>query len=182
MSFLSSIFGGGPNNNQKVANNQLNAAAQNASNTGMGYLTNSATNFQAPTSYYSSILSGNPADVAGALSPQISQLNSAYAGARAQNDQFAPMGGGRAEMAANLPYQKAGAITNLISGARQNAAQGLTNIAGTQGSLGSSLLGTSASAADAFDKNAGNQMQFQYGAGLGAGGGIAQLIAPFLLG
>ncbi len=182
MSFLGSLFGGGPSNNQKTANNQLNAASQNASNTGMGYLTNSATNFQAPTSYYSSILSGNPASVAGALSPEINALQSSYANNRSAVDQFAPMGGGRAALSAQLPYQKAGALTNLISGARQNAAGGLTGIASTEGALGQGLLGTSAQAAALFDQNAAQQKILQQQTGNAIGGSIASLLTGGLLG
>lgn len=181
MSFLGSIFGGGPNNDQKTANNQLNRVAQGSANTGFDYLNNSSQNFQAPTSYYSSILSGNPASVAGALSPQINQLQGAYQQNKQQVDQFAPMGGGRAALSAQLPYQKAGAITNLISGARQNAAQGLTGIAGTEGALGQGLLGTSTNAAEAFDQNAGGQHEFQYKAGNQIGGAIGQLLAGAFL-
>ncbi len=167
---------GGPNNDQKTANNQLNAVAQNASNTGMGYLTNSANNFEAPTSYYSSILSGNPASVAGALSPEISQLNSGFQQGRQQVDQFAPMGGGRSALMAQLPFQKASALTNLISGARQNAATGLTGIAGTEGALGSGLLNTSATAANYFDQNAYNQHEMQLKNGTGIGSAIGSLL------
>jgi hypothetical protein len=182
MSFLSNLFGGGPNNNQKTANNQLNANAQNASNTGMAYLGNSATNFQAPTSYYASILSGNPSSVAGALSPEINQLGSAYQQQKQQVDQFAPMGGGRAALSAQLPYQQAGAITNMISQARQNAASGLTGIAGTEGALGQGLLGTSTTAASAFDQNAYLQHMLQQQTGLGVGSAIGSLLTGGLLG
>jgi hypothetical protein len=177
MSFLGSIFGAGPNNNQKTANNQLNADAQNASNFGLGYLEPSQTNFQAPTSYYSSILSGNPADVSGALAPQISQLQSGFQQNKQQVDQFAPMGGGRAATLAQAPFQETSAITNLISNARQNAAQGLTGIAGTEGALGGGLLGTSTQAANAFDTQGNVQNQFQYQQGAQTGQALGQLIA-----
>jgi len=177
MSFLGKLFGAGPDNYQKTAYNQLNAASQNASNTGMGFLGDSSTSFKAPTSYYSSILSGNPSDVAGALSPQINQLQGAYQQARQQVDQFAPMGGGRAALSAQLPYQKASAVTNMISQARQNAAQGLSNIAGTEGGIGSSLLGISAGAAGSSGGLALDQHKFDYNAGNGIGQAIGALIA-----
>ncbi len=177
MSFLGKLFGAGPDNYQKTSYNQLNAASQNASNTGMGFLGDSSKSFQAPTSYYSSILSGNPADVAGALSPQINQLQGAYQQNKQQVDQFAPMGGGRAALSAQLPYQKAGAITNLISQARQNAAQGLTNIAGTQGGIGSSLLGVSAGAAGSSGEQAQDSHQFEYNSGNQIGQAIGMMIA-----
>jgi len=182
MSFLSNLFGGGPSNNQKTANNQLNANAQNASNFGLGYLQDSGTNFQAPTSYYASILSGNPASVAGAVSPEISAINSGFQQGRQQVDQFAPMGGGRAATIGQLPYQKASAITNLISQARQNAASGLTGIAGTEGALGQGLLGTSTTAASAFDQNAYLQHLMQQQTGLGVGSAIGSLLTGGLLG
>lgn len=177
MSFLGKLFGAGPDNYQKTSYNQLNAASQNASNTGMGFLGDSSKSFQAPTSYYSSILSGNPADVSGALAPQINQLQGAYQQARQQVDQFAPMGGGRAALSAQLPYQKASAVTNMISQARQNAAQGLSNIAGTEGGIGSNLLGVSAGSAGDALKYATDQSQFAYKAGNNIGMAIGAMIA-----
>jgi len=148
----------------------------------MGFLGNSDTNFKAPTSYYSSILSGNPASVAGALSPEISQLQSAYQQNRQAVDQFAPMGGGRASFMAQLPFQRASAVTNLISGARQNAAQGLTGIAGTQGALGSSLLGVGTQAAGAFGNQATTQNLADYLHSSATGSAISQLLLNALKG
>lgn len=177
MSFLGKLFGAGPDNYQKTAYNQLNAASQNASNTGMGFLGDSSTNFKAPTSYYSSILSGNPASVSEALAPQINQLQSAFQQNKQQVDQFAPMGGGRSALYAQLPFQKASAITNLISQARQNAAQGLSNIAGTEGGLGANLLGVSAGAAGASGQQAGISHQFEYNSGNQIGQAIGAMIA-----
>ena len=182
MSFLSNLFGGGPSNNQKTANNQLNGAANAGINTGLSYLGNSQQAFQAPTSYYSSILSGNPASVAGALSPEISALNSGYANNRVALDQFAPMGGGRAEAMAQLPFQRSGAITNLIAQERANAAQGLTGLGTTQGAIGQSLLGTGVQAANAFDVNAAQQHLLQQQTGMGIGSAIGNLLTGGLLG
>lgn len=177
MSFLGNLFGAGPNSTQKAANTQLLNTSQNASNTGMGFLSNASTAFQAPTSYYSSILSGNPADVSGALAPQISQLNAGYAQGRNQVDQFAPMGGGRSSVMANLPFQKASAITNLISQARQAAAQGLTGIAGTEGGLGTNLLSVGTGAASNLGDLSTRQQQFSYQAGSNIGSALGALIA-----
>lgn len=142
----------------------------------MGFLGNSDTNFKAPTSYYSSILSGNPASVAGALSPEISQLQSAYQQNKQQVDQFAPMGGGRASFMAQLPFQRASAVTNLISGARQDAAKGLTGIAGTQGALGSSLLGVGTQAAGAFGNQATTQNLADYLHSSATGSALSQML------
>ena len=180
MSFLNNLSGAGPSNYQKTAWNTLNGIGTGAANTGFNFLGSSQQNFQPPTSYYASILSGNPASVAGALSPEISSLQSGYANNRAALDQFAPMGGGRAEAMAQLPFQKAGAITNLISGARQNAAQGLTNIAGQQGGIGTSLLGVGANAAGTFGQQATNQNIFQYGANSALGNAIGQILRNLL--
>lgn len=182
MSFLGSLFGAGPNAQQKASYGQLQTNAANAGTTGMGFLGSSQQAFQAPTSYYSSILSGNPADVAGALSPQISQLNAGFAQGRNQVDQFAPMGGGRSSVMANLPFQKASAITNLISQARQAAAQGLTGIGTAEGGLGGNLLGISSNAASNLGQLGTEQQQFQYQAGAGIGSAIGALLAGPLAG
>ena len=101
----------------------------NTYKTGQGYTA-------APASYYSSILSGNPAAVSGALSPEISQLSSGFSQARKQLDQFGPMGGGRSAQMAQLPFQQQGAITNLISGARNNAAGALAGLGVQEQQLG----------------------------------------------
>lgn len=177
MSFLGNLFGAGPNSTQQNANTQLQTNASNAGNTGMGFLGNAGKAFEAPTSYYSSILSGNPADIAGALSPQISQLNTGFNNARRQVDQFAPMGGGRSSTLANAPFQQASAITNLISQARANAAQGLTGIAGTEGGLGANLLGVSNTGAAELGNLSTQQQQFQYQQNQLTGQAIGRMIA-----
>ncbi len=143
----------------------------------MGFLGDSQKAFQAPSSYYSSILSGNSADVAGALAPQITQLNSGFDQARRQVDQFAPMGGGRSSTMANAPFQQASAITNLISNARAQAAQGLAGIGSAEGGLGANLFGLSNNAAGDLGTLSTNQQQFSYNAGAKIGQGIGAMIA-----
>jgi hypothetical protein len=157
MSFLGNLFGGGPSNDQKQSNNLLNSAAQTGLNTGGQYLTSSQQNFAAPSTYYQSILSGNPAAVAGAVAPEVNQLNQGYANARRQVDQYAPLGGGRSSQITQMPFQQQGAITNLIAKARENAAQGLTGIGSAEGGIGSNLIGTGAQAANAFGNQATEQ-------------------------
>ena len=182
MSFLGNILGGGPSNNQKQANNLLNSASQTALNTGGSYLTGSQGAFQAPTSYYQSILSGNPASVSGAIAPELNQSNQGYANARAQLNTYAPMGGGRSSQITQLPFQQQGAITNMISQARQGAAQGLTGIGGAEGQIGASLLGTGAQAANAFGTQAYQQNLLATQLGLGVGGALGSIISGGIAG
>lgn len=86
--------------------------------------------------YYSKILSGNPAAIAQAMAPTINATNSAYKQQQQQVDQFAPMGGGRASQMAQLPFQKAGAISNIIAGAQPGAASALGTLGTQEQSLG----------------------------------------------
>lgn len=172
----------GPSNYQKTAWNQLNAMGEVGKNYGGLFLGNAADAYKAPTNYYSSLLSGNPSAVGQATLPERQQLASSFGQARQQLDQFAPMGGGRAALYGQLPFQQASAISNLISQARQNAASGLTNIAGQQGSLGTSALNAGASAAGQFGSLAGGQNQFGYNAGANAGGALGNILAGLNLG
>jgi hypothetical protein len=177
MSFLGNLFGGGPSNNQKQANNLLNSAAETGLNVGGNFLRSSQNAFQAPTSYYSSILSGNPAAVSGALAPELSQLNAGYRNARTQLDQFAPMGGGRASMISQLPFEQQSAITNLIAQQRALAAQGLTGIGGTMGGIGANLVGIGTNAAGIMGSQAFEQALRNQQVGQSVGQGIGSIIA-----
>jgi len=80
--------------------------------------------------YYEGVLGGNRAAISSALAPEISNLQSGYANAAKNIGTFTPQGGGMTSLLSELPFRETGDITNLISGARQNAASQLGNLAG----------------------------------------------------
>jgi hypothetical protein len=80
--------------------------------------------------FYSGILGGNRADISSILSPEISNIQSGYRNAAKNIGTFAPQGGGMTSLLSELPFHETGDITNLISGARTNAANALSSLAG----------------------------------------------------
>ncbi len=87
--------------------------------------------------YYSKILSGNKAAMMDAASPEIQNVNANFNQAQRQAGQYAPMGGGRANLMSQLPLQRAAAIGNIFQNVRPQAAQQL----GALGMSSASQLG-----------------------------------------
>jgi hypothetical protein len=119
----------------------------NASNTALGAeqqlfpesqatLSNANQAFNTVEPYYSGILSGNRSDIMSELSPEISTLQGQNKQAAKNISEFTPQGGGQTAQLSELPFTQSGEITNLISGARQQAAQGLTGVGQAQSGLG----------------------------------------------
>ncbi len=165
------------------------------------YLTQASNTLNQPASYYSNILSGNKAAMMDAASPEIQNINANFNQAQKQAGQFAPMGGGRANLLAQLPLQRAGAVGNLFQTIRPLAAQGLLgvgnaqanlgglqgNIAGQQGNIGAGLstntlsnllnFGSGGTQSGAALANLGlNQSEQQNRAGAQFGGGISNIL------
>ena len=165
------------------------------------YLTQASNTLNQPASYYSNILSGNRAAMMDAASPEIQNINANFNQAQRQAGQFAPMGGGRANLLAQLPLQRAGAVGNLFQTIRPLAAQGLLgvgnaqanlgglqgNIAGQQGNIGAGLststlanllnFGSGATQSGSALANFGlGQSQQQNQAGQQFGGGISNIL------
>jgi hypothetical protein len=90
--------------------------------------------------YWGDILSGNKAQIAQALSPELQASNKQYQGARSAVNTFAPMGGGRASLMANIPFQQANTNAGIIASLRPQAAQQLGTLGLGQQNLGGNLL------------------------------------------
>lgn len=90
--------------------------------------------------YWSKILSGNPAAIMQAMSPEVQAAQAQYRGAQQQANMFAPRGGGRSAMMAQLPMQQAGTISNILAQARPGAAANLAQTGLGMGGLGANLL------------------------------------------
>lgn len=99
------------------------------------FLNMSSNTLNPVSDYYSNILSGNRAAMMDAASPEIQNINANFNQAQRQAGQYAPMGGGRANLLAQLPLQRAGAIGTLFQTIRPQAAQGLQNIAAQRANL-----------------------------------------------
>jgi len=115
------------------------------------------------------------------LNPEISSLTSQYDTGRATAEEFAPRGGGRAAVLEELPFQKAGAIENLIQGAQVTGAEGVSAISQLLGNIGLGEIGvTSSTAASTFgqlESAQQNQQQQAQQAGQAIGTVIALLAA-----
>lgn len=97
---------------------------------------NSASNTLNPAAdYYGNILSGNRAAMMDAAAPEITTINNQANQARRSLATLGPMGGGRAQALAQLPYQTAGQIGTLFQTLRPQAAQGLLNIGNARANL-----------------------------------------------
>lgn len=97
---------------------------------------NQASNALNPAAdYYGSILSGNRASMMDAAAPEIQNINANYNQAQRQAGMFAPMGGGRANLLAQLPLQRAGAVGTMFQTVRPQAAQGMINVGNARGNL-----------------------------------------------
>src|SRR5574341_1981892 len=153
--------------------------AERRGNLGEDFLGQAKGAFTPAMDYWSGILRGGP-DAMLALSPEIKQAQQAFQQAKTQTSQFAPMGGGRANVLAQLPQQQAGAITDIFSRARPAAAAGLSNLGAQAGGLGSALTGQNAAlTASLAGTTAGltgdlirNIIGAYSGGAAGAGGGL----------
>jgi len=178
-SLVGGLFGGGSGSKaQGPAHGQVGGTYNQLINTqgaasqgATGMLANSSRAFNPAIDYYTSILSGNPASVGQAIAPELNALRSGYTNAQRQVNTFAPMGGGRASTMANAPFQLSGMTTNLISNARNQAAQALPTIGSMTGNLGNSLLGTTNQAGSTLlgQMYPQQQMGAQQGGALGGG-------------
>ncbi len=80
--------------------------------------------------YYEGLLSGNRADIASKMQPELSTINAQYNQAAKNLGQFTPQGGGQTSQLSELPFQKIAAETTAINQARPQAAAALGSLAG----------------------------------------------------
>lgn len=92
--------------------------------------------FQQPFDYYSKILSGDRNATAAYLAPQTKMIDDQFAAATKASEQNMPMGGYRSQRLADLPFEKAGIVSQGILNAQPQAAQQLSQMAQTLASLG----------------------------------------------
>jgi len=177
---VSGLFGGG---GQTGAEKKLTGAETQAVQFGLGQaegtLPQATTALQGPLKFFQALLSGDRSTIMSALSPEISSLTSQYATASKTQQEFAPRGGGRAASLEEKPYAEAGTIEQLIQGAQETGAEGVSSIASMLGQLGLGELGVSSSTAantvSQLQTSQQNQQQQQAAAGSAIGGLVALL-------
>ena len=166
--FWSSLFGGA---NSNLSNDIGQTAQLGQWATGLGQSdTGAASNF------YNAILSGNQSKIAGALAPEIGQIQSSKQQNLNSLGQFGNRSGGTNAAAQSAQDQATGQINSLVGGLQSSSA-------GALGSLGSSLLGTGLQATSQNAQYSQQQMQNWSNSILGLGTTTAAGAAEgFLLG
>lgn len=143
--------------------------------------------FGAPFDFYSKILSGDSNAISSAIGPQARAVDSQFAAAKKAADQGMVRGGARSVQQAELPFKKAGIISDAILKTQPEAAGKLMQIAQLLSSfglqeqvLGAGLLGQSSQSQlavrgqDNAENAAWTQMLGQIGGGIGSlFGGLA---------
>lgn len=86
--------------------------------------------------YWSKILSGDRQAINEAIGPETTRIAQNYEGAKTAATQFAPMGGGRSQLLAELPFRRGQDISALVANLRPEAAQQLSTIANQLSQLG----------------------------------------------
>jgi len=96
--------------------------------------------------FLKALLYGDQEAVSQAIGPARSRIISQYDAARKQIAEFAPRGGGRSELLAELPFRQAGEIGRLTQEARTEAAKELTDLGSLYAQLSGQQLGLAESA------------------------------------
>lgn len=97
-------------------------------------------------SYFRRLLSGDQNELMSAVAPEIDNISSNFAAVRRMiADQ--PRGGGKTSVLAQLPVQQAQSVSNLISGARRQAPEGLQAISNARTGAGIAQMGQGLNAA-----------------------------------
>ncbi len=101
-----------------------------------GFLQKGGETFQPSIDYWSKLLSGDRQAINEAVGPETTRIAQNYEGAKTAATQFAPMGGGRSQLLAEMPFRRGQDISALISTLRPEAAKQLSTIAQQLSALG----------------------------------------------
>lgn len=117
-------------------NNSTGAAGFGTLGGGADVLSRGIQSFQQPFDYYSAILSGDPNALSKAIAPTLAGVDKQYAAAQRGAQDLMPRGGSRSATLAELPFQKAGVVSNAILSQGPAAAEHLSQIAQVLSQLG----------------------------------------------
>jgi hypothetical protein len=130
-------------------NNSLAPQSEQYQNVGQGLVGASLPGFQAAgdtsqkalstlqpsVDYWTKILSGDEKTQLQAIAPQVQQIEAGYAGALAGASKNMARGGYASTIQANLPFQQAQDVSNVLAKLQPAAAQALVQAAQSQGSI-----------------------------------------------
>ena len=140
---LGKIFGGRKSPEEKTSVNDILGANQLGFSRAEGlgpqaaaFLSRGADAFTPAIDYWTKLLSGDRNEINTLLGPEISRINANYEGAKRTATQFAPMGGGRSQLLAEMPFRRGQDIGSLVANLRPQAAQQLSTIANQLSALG----------------------------------------------
>lgn len=100
------------------------------------FLSTGRESYQPAIDYWSKLLSGDRQTINEAVGPETTRIAQNYEGAKTAATQFAPMGGGRSQLLAEIPFQRGRDISALISSLRPEAAKQLSAIAQQLSAMG----------------------------------------------
>jgi len=134
------------------------------------------------TKLFGAMASGDPAAMTRASAPGINTIVSQYDAARKTAAEFAPRGGGRNELLAELPFRQAGDIAKLLQTGQIEAASKLPQIASILSQQGLGAAGLSGQDLATLIQQELEKRKQNVELGKGIGQMIAMLIGPLLKG
>ena len=142
--------------------------------TGTGGLTGILKNFWGP------LLSGNRSAIDQFLSPERRAINQGYQSTLEDVARFAPRGGGRVASTVKANVQRQGQLSDLVFGARRQAAEGGAGVSNQLAGLGLSGVGTGGQLQGGQDTGSlfsllNNQMGLTASAGQSAAAGLGNI-------
>lgn len=121
---------------ERSVSNLLGASGEATQAAGRKLTDKGSADLQPAIDYWKGILSGNKADIAAAVQPEITASNNQFKNQRRVLDQYTPMGGGRAQATAASRTAQAQTNAGIISQARAGAAAPLAQTGATEQSAG----------------------------------------------
>jgi hypothetical protein len=162
----------GANQSVKNAQNQQLAETQQANAQSNAQFAAGSPNVTSGTNFLSTILNGNRANTTAVLQPNIDQIRQANQQQLQGISTLTPRGGGRSGTLFGASYAPNQQIQSLFGGARTSAASALPQIGLQQEGLGTNLLNTGASSANAGVQNALQVQQMSNAIDAAIGGGL----------
>ena len=92
------------------------------------------------TGFFKRLLSGDQSSIAQAIGPHAGTVIGQFESARRAASENAPRGGGRNQLLAQAPFQKAGAVSDLVQETIPVAAEGLLRAGEIEGGIGTRLM------------------------------------------
>jgi len=130
--------------------------------TGQSLIGAGTRNVDLGTNFFNTLLTGNAANTAALLSPQVNQMRDLLSTNLTQASTLMPRGGGRTASLFDIATRPTGAITDMYNQARMMAPQFLTNTGLSQIGSGANVFGTGTSALGSALTGQGNIFQNEF--------------------